>query len=367
MQKVKQNKKIIIFLTVVLLIAVFGYTQLTRKAGAIDSLLQARDTISDSDPAVSGVTHTIEFTTGTTTPVGGFWHIEIDSDFTNILQANVTCGWGALVASTSGNMVDCVVAGSDVAPTSTQVVITDVVNPAAESTVGELITIENRRATSTLDERAQVRVFIIEDVLMTASVDATLVFAITGTSSLVTVNGVTCTASTTATTTPFGTLSTVASSTVCQELFVTTNADYGYTVTVEQDNDLVSDASSTINAFNNSLDFTGSTTPQYWAAPQGILDSYHTYGHMGLTSNDETLNQALWTGNEDPFYASTSKPMYVGFNNRDPVQVMYHDGPADGITDGKGWSMVAYTAEITALQEAGDYESTLTYICTPTY
>jgi hypothetical protein len=47
--------------------------------------------------------------------------------------------------------------------------------------------------------------------------------------------------------------------------------------------------------------------------------------------------------------------------------VMHHDGPADGSTDNKGAANVAYTAEITALQEAGDYESTLTYIATPTF
>jgi hypothetical protein len=46
---------------------------------------------------------------------------------------------------------------------------------------------------------------------------------------------------------------------------------------------------------------------------------------------------------------------------------MYHNGPSDGLTADIGTTTVAYTVGITALQEAGDYSNTLTYICTPTY
>ena len=54
-------------------------------------------------------------------------------------------------------------------------------------------------------------------------------------------------------------------------------------------------------------------------------------------------------------------------NATDQVEVMYHTGPSDGTTPDKGLTQVAYTAEISTLQEAGDYENTLTYICTPQY
>ena len=47
---------------------------------------------------------------------------------------------------------------------------------------------------------------------------------------------------------------------------------------------------------------------------------------------------------------------------------MYHDGPADGVTEDIGRVTVGYQIQITALQEAGDdYNTTLTYIATPTF
>jgi len=82
-----------------------------------------------------------------------------------------------------------------------------------------------------------------------------------------------------------------------------------------------------------------------------------TYGHFGLTSDDSTLSDS------DPFGAS----LYKGFNNTDPIEVMYNSGPADGLTTDVGTTTVAYTVEINAMQESGDYANTLTYVCTPTY
>jgi hypothetical protein len=46
---------------------------------------------------------------------------------------------------------------------------------------------------------------------------------------------------------------------------------------------------------------------------------------------------------------------------------MYSSGPADSLTDDIGSTSVAYSLEISALQESGDYSNTLTYVCTPTY
>ena len=76
---------------------------------------------------------------------------------------------------------------------------------------------------------------------------------------------------------------------------------------------------------------------------------------MGLTTNDSDLATDF----------TSSK--YAGLNNTDAMEVMSHNGPADGSTQDKGLASVAYTIEITDLQEAGDYITTLTYICTPTY
>jgi hypothetical protein len=154
-------------------------------------------------------------------------------------------------------------------------------------------------------------------------------------------------------------LNTAASSTLGQALRVTTNADEGYIVTVEQDHDLVSNSSTTINSFNNSPDYTGTTTPETWTQPLNLLDKYHTYGHMGLTTDDADLSTFS--------YSDFTGSQYAGLNNTDLMVIMHHDGPSDGNTQNKGYIKIAYTIEIASLQEAGDYTNTLTYICTPTY
>jgi hypothetical protein len=240
-----------------------------------------------------------------------------------------------------------------------------VTNPASGN--GKVFNITHYDTATNLAERVQVMVALVDDVWMTARVDATLEFTVSGTSTGAIVNGVTCTATTTATSTPFGTLSPISSSTVCQQLNVTTNASDGFTVTVEQDDEMTSDGGDNINSFKNAVDGTGLTVVETWSNPTGILDDDKTYGHMGLTSNDADLLSAYV--NQD-YYNGGLAPKYAGLNGVAPIAVFHHDGPADGSTNAtqnKGKAMVAYTAEINALQQAGDYESTLTYIATPTY
>jgi hypothetical protein len=179
------------------------------------------------------------------------------------------------------------------------------------------------------------------------------------------VNGVPTTGSTTATAIPFNTLDVSASSTLGQQLKVITNADDGYSVTVEQDHELLSNSGSNINSFDNSQDGTGSTTPHAWNSPTGLLDIYNTYGHMGLTTDDADLSTVSGGGFAAGADFTSSK--YAGLNATNTMIIMAHNGPADGSTQNKGLAKVAYSIRITALQEAGDYTNTLTYICTPQY
>ena len=81
---------------------------------------------------------------------------------------------------------------------------------------------------------------------------------------------------------------------------------------------------------------------------------------MGLHTDDSDLNSL---GGYDDF----STNLFAGLNSTDPMPIMHHNGPSDGSTEDKGAVNVIYQAEIGSLQEAGDYENTLTYICTPTF
>lgn len=362
--KIKKQKNIFIGLLVFCLISTYIFLPPVFNANAIDSISVASDLMSDSDPQFDS-THTFTFTTGTSTLDTGFVRVVFDSDFTNISNGNVTCMYGDAnwTASTTGNTVDCTPTVTEVG-TTTQIVVTNVTNPSTEGTRFNNIYVYE--TDDVIRERVTVTVAVIEDVLMTATVDSTLLFTISGTTTAASVNGVACTEDSTATTTPFGTLPLGTPQTVCQDLSVASNAVNGFAVTVWADGELTSNGGANINSFNNSPTGFGSSTVGLmsdWASPLGILDNYNTYGHMGLTSEDDTLN---WGGG-DPFDNAGLLANYAGFNGQDPIEVMWHDGPTIGAAANKGYTSVAYTAEIMSLQEAGDYEATLTYVCTPIY
>ncbi len=356
MLKNKQKRLFLVAIVIFSLISVYTYIPFAEAA----SLTNAKDTISDSDVGAAGVTHTIQFTTGQTLSAGYYMQVILPSAFTNIATSSITCPDAASTTpyvfggGTQSWDIRCVVnTGETIATGTKTLVIANTTNP---STAGDYtIDLATKDSSDVEIESAQVKVYIIDDVTVTATVDASLTFTISGVDANTVINGVTTTGTTTATAISFGTLDTSASSTLGQALAVSTNATDGFVVTVQQDQELTSAAGATINSFDNSPDGTGSTTPHKWAAPLNVLDSTNTYGHMGITTDDADL-ATDFTGSK-----------YAGLNGTDPLVIMSHNGPADGVTQNKGYAKVAYTIEITDLQEAGDYTNTLTYICTPTY
>jgi hypothetical protein len=353
--KQKNLNKLITALIVMSLVTVFGFPPLLNTAKALDSITDASDTITDSDSGVAA-DHAFAFTRTHATPASGYVNIVFANEFGDVVAGDITCPGGWTRSAPNTETARCTADALEAAGAMT-VDVAGIDNPVATGTY--IMTITNYDNTGAALEWVQVRVAIISDVLMTARVDATLTFTILGLVATTDVNGVACTENSTSTTTPFGTLPVGSPQTVCQELRVATNADDGFNVVVWEDDEMTSDSLSNINSFNNSPDNSGSSTPQAWAPPENTLDNNWTYGHMGFTSEDSTLS---WGGG-DPFGAS----LYVGFNANNAVEVMYHTGPADGSAPDKGLTQVAYTAEISALQEAGDYENTLTYIATPIY
>ncbi|MFH0892648.1 MAG: hypothetical protein V1867_07815 [Candidatus Falkowbacteria bacterium] len=368
--KTKKQKRIFILFLVIAMVSAYGYFPRPDTANAINAITDAKDLMTDTDLGVTA-THTFTFTTSTTTETGNFWQFSFPSEFTTVGAGAETCGINATqqalfaAASTTAQLVDCVATG-DLEATSTQVTIAGVTNPVTDNPNGYTIDLTHYSAALEILERVQIKVYIISDVWVTARVDSTLNFTVTGVDALdaKTVNGIGCGGTTTSATIPFDTLVVNATSTRCQTLNVTTNADDGYTVTVWQDQELTSDSLSTINSFDNSPDNTGSTTAHVWTSPRNMLDVEYTYGHMGLTSDDQDLSSAYANQN---YYNGGGTAQYAGLNSSDPLPVMHHTGPSDGTTQNMGVATVAYSIQIASLQEAGDYESTLTYVCTPTF
>jgi hypothetical protein len=196
----------------------------------------------------------------------------------------------------------------------------------------------------TFQDNGSVMVAIIDNVVVSAQVNTTFDFSVSAVDSGFSVNGTSTSATSTATTIPFGTLSAGVIRTLAQDLSVTTNASNGFAITVYQDTNLLSSTGADIDGF---IDGAYTDTPSAWTDPGTNVADEDTWGHWGLTSNDSDLfGSNLWVS------PSTT-----------PRTVWSHNSVVSAST-----TRVAYQAEISALQEAGDdYTTTLTYIATPTF
>ena len=206
-------------------------------------------------------------------------------------------------------------------------------------------------------DSGRTRVAILDNVDVTAIVNTSFSFIVSGLATSTTVNGTSTTGATASTSIPFGVLSAGAIKTLAQQLNVTTNARNGFVVTVEQDQNLLSSTGADIDGFK---DGAYTNVPAAWTAPTNSILNENTWGHWGLTTEDSDLNAQLGGGT----FAGT---LFVAASTT-PRQIFAHSGPADGSTADKGVTKVGYQIQISPLQEAGDdYATVLTYIATPTF
>lgn len=327
------------------------------------SVTNASDTLSDSDVSVPS-NHTIRFTVPSgivagqtilfTFPAGFTLPTGLDSDDLDVTDdgAEITLAdspsgatWGVATTSTT---IQLTTSGSNVSSSSVIVVEigthatsgatgdTQIINPTAgpyEITVG-----------GTMADSGAFRVVILDDVVVTASVDTNFTFAVGAVAAGLSVNGTTTSTTSTITSIPFGTLTAGSPRVAAQDLTVTTNASNGFAVTVLQSSDLISSTGADIDGF---IDGTYTDTPSPWVSPTASPTDEKTWGHWGLTSGDADLfGSNLWVS------PSTT-----------PRTVFSHNSVVSAST-----TRVGYEVEISALQEAGgDYTTTLTYIATPTF
>lgn len=354
-----------------------GLPTLFRSAEAA-SIAQASDTLSNSAPGLPS-NHTIAFITPNGMAAGQTIELIFEAEFTlpalgvedfdltasgteqTISSSNGSGVWGV---STSSQTIT-LTSPSNVGQASSTAFVIEIGTHATSGTTGDS-QIVNPSATSsytidiggTMPDSGQVRVAILDEVVVSANVDTSLTFTISGVNASSTVNGspTTTVATTTATAIPFGTLPIGVSRVLAQDLTVVTNAANGFTVTLEQTGPLESTTGATIDGF---IDGSDTNTPALWQGPSGLISDTDTYGHWGITSTDATT--------------SRSAPDEFGTNewvapSTTPIVVMGHDDPADGITAGIGTARIGFQAQITALQEASDdYSTELRYIVTPTF
>lgn len=345
----------------------FSFWVGTAQAG---NLSNVSDTLSNSAPS-STANHTIAFTTATSTLPGQTIVVTFDpltSGFTGVggvsytdvsstgwtMAINNVCGVPAneiqLTATSTSSLTFTVCSGDTIAPGAKTLYIGNnkITNP---STPGSYVI----RINGTMADSGDTRVAIINNVTMTASVDTSLTFVISPLATGTVVNVATTTGQSATTSLAFGTLTPNVPKILGQQLKVTTNAKNGFTVTVQQNHNMLSASGADINLF---ADQNATSTPSPWTAPSNILDATTTYGHYGLTSDDDINSSEFISGGGNK---------WVG-NLDTPRAVFSHTGPADGSTPTKGSANVAIKIEIASLQEAAnDYQNTLTYVCTPVF
>lgn len=338
------------------------------------------DTLSDSAPGVAA-NHTLQFVTPNGVAAGGeivitfpatfagiagigFGDIDLTVNGSPVTLAGAPSGatWGATTTATAITLLSDtgIIASSATVTiavgnhtTEGGAGVNQIVNPAGIDSYEINLTVGD------LDVGAT-RVAIISSVQVTATVDTRLSFSVDALGPGEAINGTTTTGSSTPIEIAFGTLVPGVATTVAQQLSVTTNASNGFVVTVQVDGQLVSATGADIDGFANGA-FTSTPTP--WTGPSGAIGFENTYGHWGITTNDNSIGGALG----DLFDVAGTGNRFVSASTT-PVEVFRHNGPANGTEPHIGRTQVGYQVEITALQEAGDdYSATLTYVATPVF
>lgn len=379
------DRMLAIMLTISMLVWGLGLASWIGIANAA-MIETASDTLLDSD--LSALTqHTIVYTTATEVAAAATINFQLDPDtdlFSEAFSAATTTditivGSGGGAASHVANAAACsaganelyvsdadytapgesitfTTCAGDTLPVGTYTfVIGAVTNLWTNPAVAASYII---RVGGTQTDSGDIRVAIIDDVAVSATVPTSLTFTVAGVASgVASANGGagTTDVTTTATTIPWGTLAADTAKQANQNLTVATNATNGFTVTVYQDGDLTNGSGDTINLFDDGVN----GAAKAWEAPGAVLDSVDTYGHQGITSEDSSLVGG------DTFAAALYDAIGTSAS---PLEVFYHTGPADGATAHKGATQIGFSIEVDDLQEPGnDYAQVLTYVATPIF
>ncbi|HEX3082695.1 MAG TPA: hypothetical protein VHQ86_05620, partial [Candidatus Saccharimonadia bacterium] len=175
---------------------------------------------------------------------------------------------------------------------------------------------------------------------LSLTVDQTLSFSVNAVGAGQNCNGATSTAASTATTIPFGTVTTAANSVVCQDLSAATNATNGYTIYARY-------TAKPTNALAQTIaDWTG-TNAAPTAFPAAGTEAY------GYTTNDFTLG----TGTAGRFNSNLWAAMTTG-----NTEVAYE---AAGVTTTT--YRIGHQVGVSLTTRPGTYTTTVIYTCTPIY
>ena len=343
-------KKIRKALTIVVIFSMmtsYAYLPVAQAA----SLAHVSDTVSTSAPSTVA-NHNFGFDTSVALGNNGYIEITFDALYSVIsADGDITCPGSGVASGAASNIAVCTYA-SGLATGTLEFLVAGITNPPAGFYD---VDIKTYQTGAVLEESANVINAVIDTVTVTAHVDSTLTFSVSGLDTGVTVNGDILTATSTATTTPFGDIEDGSQYIVGQELQVTTNASDGFQVTVTQNSHFDTAAGDIIDSF---VEGSAVSIPTDWTSPVHVLSDETTWGHLGIATDDSDGLAGLLNYGDG---------FYTGLEVGTSTVVMAHTGPSVATEQDKGLAKIAYSVEISPLQEAGDYETTMTYIVTATY
>ncbi len=369
----------------------------TITAG-VDAALSDSDVIIASQSAV----HTISFTTASAV-AHGLVRIKIPSatsnnndgrpdqtgfDFNGIVASSITCPtgsvdiWESPTASASGSnncdsgysCFECRFSGTLPASTAKTFTIGDstkkLINPAPASghTQGTADRyspiIEIRNNSASLVDSVTVKVALIESVFISATVDASLSFSIAAQEASEAHCGQTTDVATQIYSVPFGTLASATFYDAAQTLTLSTNADSGYAVTVQEDDQMSKDGGTTEIPDTGCDDNTGThTVKANWVTATATDSAAYGLGYSlaNVSGSDAAFTYNDWQTFLAKQIACTSAAGTCG--TQDTAQtIMSNAGPvAASQID------VCYRINVSGTQESGYYYNTVTYIATPIF
>lgn len=276
----------------------------------------------------------------------------IDAASTLITAAN----FGTNQATSAGTATFDYTTGQTPASGSKTFVLDGLTNSSATTTTGYWLTFSTYNATGTGDncsgsviDSVVVGFFITAGSTLSLTINGTLSFSVNGlTTSDLCYTGQNSTANTSATTLPFGTITTATTNIICQRLNAATNSTNGYTIYMRYDHKPQNALTQTIG------DWTGTN-----ASPTSPFTATNTgadgQGAYGYTTNDSTLG----TGTANRFTSPAQEWAAATASN---AEVAYE---AAGVSSTD--YIVSHQVKISNTTMPGTYTNTIIYTCTPVY
>jgi len=264
--------------------------------------------------------------------------------------------WGSNLSTTQGTVVFSYATGETPASGTKTVEIDGVTNSSVASSSGYFLTFttydsaaSGQNCTGAVLDTSTVGFFITSGQQLSLTINGTLSFSVNPLTTTDTcADGSTHpTQDSTATTIPFGTLTSAAAGIVCQQLNAATNATNGYTIYLRYDKKPTNALAQTIG------DWTGTNT-----APTGPPTATNTgadgQGSYAYSTSDNTLGTGtagrFTTGSK--FAAATTSNAEVAYESTGVSSTNY---------------TITHEVNITNTPQPGTYSNTIIYTCTPIY